>query len=80
MIAYKYLILFPAEFRLYLCWLTFVNIAQGKAEMKLIIQINRIIFRASPIEDRAIGDRGLQIAMYLKIYLTFNLMTSISLI
>ena len=76
MIAYKYLILFPAKFRLYLCWLTLVNIAQGRAEMKLIIQINRIIFRASPIVDRAIGDRGLQMAIYLKKYI-WHLMTSI---
>lgn len=72
MIVYKYLILFRADFWLYLCWLTLVNIAQGRAEMKLIIQINRIIFRASPIEDRAIGDRGLQMAIYLKMYLTLT--------
>ena len=78
MIAYKYLILFPAEFRLYLCWLTLVNIAQGRAEMKLIIQISRIIFRASPIVDRAIGDRGLHMAIYLKKYI-WHLMTSICL-
>ena len=48
------------------CWLTLVNIAQGRAEIKLIIQINRIIFRASPIVERAIGDSGLHMAMYLK--------------
>ena len=60
----------------FICWLTLVNIAQGRAEMKLIIQINRIIFRASPIVDRAIGDRGLQMAIYLKKYI-WHLMTSI---
>ena len=46
--------------------LTLVNKAQGKADKKLIIHINRIIFFAFPIVERESGDKGRQIAKYLK--------------
>ena len=45
--------------------MTFVKRAQGSADRKLMAQINRIIFLASPIEDLASGDRGRQMARYL---------------
>ena len=46
--------------------LTLVNRAQGKADRKLIIHINRIIFFAFPMEDLERGDKGRQMARYLK--------------
>ena len=47
---------------------TLVNIDHGKADTKLTTQIRRTIFLAFPREDLARGDRGLQIARYLKVF------------
>ena len=44
-----------------------VKTAHGKADTKLSSQMRRIIFLAFPMEDRARGDSGLQIARYLKL-------------
>ena len=40
--------------------------AHGEADIKLISQIQAIIFLAFPVEDRERGERGWQIAKYLK--------------
>ena len=46
---------------------TLVKIAHGRAETKLTSQMRRTIFLACPMEDRARGDMGRQIARYLKL-------------
>ena len=44
---------------------TLVKAAQGAAEMKLKSQMARMTLLASPVEDRASGERGRHIARYL---------------
>ena len=44
-----------------------MNIDQGRADTRLTTQMRRTIFLASPTEDLARGDRGLQIARYLEV-------------
>lgn len=51
---------------------TFVNKVQGRADRKLITQINKTIFFAFPNVDLERGDKGRQIARYLdKLSLVF---------